>query len=121
MKALFPFVLLLFVARLSAGPIETLPKSEVLNVDRTELKLTVKLIGKEETRVLQITAETRFFKDGKYAISEDLAAGDVVFGKVHKRSDGVYEAVRLTIVKAKAPTVVLSPSAQTSRVLALAR
>lgn len=96
-----PALLLLLTLRMNAAPIETLPKSEILKIDRTELKFTVKLAGSEQTRILQITSETRFFKDEKYAISEDLAVGDSVHGKVQKRADGVYEALRIYILKHK--------------------
>ena len=104
---LLPALLLLLTMRVSAAPIETLPKSEIVKIDRTELRFTVKLAGSEETRILQITSETRFFKDGKYAISQDLAVGDSVHGKVHKRADGIYEAVRIYVVKQKMPAVAL--------------
>lgn len=104
---LLPICLFLLFLRTSAAPIETLPKSEVIKVDRAELRFVVKLPKSEETRILQITADTRFFKEGKYAISEDLGVGDLVNGRIHKRADGVYEAVRIYIVKKPLPAVAL--------------
>lgn len=108
---LFPALFLLLAVRMNASPIKTLPKSEIIKIDRIELRFTVKLGGSEETRILQITSGTRFFKDGKYAVSEDLAVGDTIHGKVHKRADGVYEAARIYIVK-KVPTLAMFGSGE---------
>jgi hypothetical protein len=94
-------LLSLFAVIGRAAPVENLPKSEILSIDRTNLTFTVKAGKTNETRMLQITSQTRFLKEGKYAISEELAVGDTVYGKVHKRADGMYEAVRIYIVKQK--------------------
>jgi hypothetical protein len=104
----FPLLLLFATTALFAAPIELLPRAEVLAVDRAELRLQVKILPAGEVRVLQITSETRFILDGKYAVSEAVQPGDTVTGKVHKRADGTYEAVRLVITKAKAPAIALA-------------
>lgn len=102
----FSFMLLIATTALAmAAPIEVLPKAEVVAVDRAELRLQVKVLPAGEIRVLQITSETRFILEGKYAVSEAVQPGDIVAGKVHKRADGTYEAVRLVISKAKAPAI----------------
>lgn len=101
-RSLCVFIFLsLFAVIARAAPVEDLPKCEVIGVDRTNLTFSVKLARTNETRLIQITSETRFFKETKPAISEDMAVGDTVFGKVHRRADGVYEAVRIYILKPK--------------------
>ena len=107
MKSLLLTVLLILTmaAYAEASPIQDLPKSEVVSIDREYLKLSVKDLTSGEVLVLQITSESRFLLDGKYAISEDLNVGDTVVGKVHKRADGIFEVVKLTITRPKAAVV----------------
>ncbi len=49
-----------------------------------------------------ITSETRFFKNGQYAISKDLTVGDIVHGTLRKKAEGRHEAVRIFVSPAPA-------------------
>jgi hypothetical protein len=51
------------------------------------------LAGKEKSRVILITAETRFFRDGKKVKLGDALAGERVTGAVRKNSAGQEEAL----------------------------
>lgn len=107
----FPFVsiLLISLAIVFAAAVEKLQKSTVESIDRPNLRITLRLPDRQ-TRVLQISSESRFLINNHYAINTDVEVGDTVSGTIKKRPDGVYEAVRLYVVKAKkAPGIVLSP------------
>ena len=57
------------------------------------MTFTVDLKGTNLT--VFITSQTRFFKDGKYAISKDLKEGEMVRGALKPTTDERYEAVRI--------------------------
>jgi hypothetical protein len=70
-----------------------LPPSKVTSLDLTNLVLTVDWSGTNTT--VFITSQTRFFKDGKYAISKDLREGDEIRGTLKRTADDRFEAVRI--------------------------
>jgi hypothetical protein len=49
---------------------------------------TFTLEGKDKPRVIAITSESRFEKDGKPATFSDVAAGDYAHGRVEKKNNG---------------------------------
>ena len=55
--------------------------------------LTFTVAGKEKDRVIRITSQTRFFKDGKPATLSDAIIDGEVAGTVRKGADGKEEAV----------------------------
>lgn len=77
----------------AADKLIPLPPSKVVMLDFTNMTFTVNLKGTNLT--VQITSGTRFFKDGKYAISRDLTEGEMVRGVLKPTSDERHEAVRL--------------------------
>jgi uncharacterized peroxidase-related enzyme len=97
-KAAILAVLLLAGSSLRAlTQTDTLASSQIQSIDRTNMSITVKQRGRDETVTLYITSETRFFKNGQPAITSDLKAGDEVSGLVRKNSEGKVEAVRIQI------------------------
>lgn len=60
-------------------------------VDRDGMTLT--LAGKEKDRVIHVTSQTRFTKDGKPAVLGDGVVGEEVAGAARKTEDGRTEAV----------------------------
>jgi len=62
-----------------------LPPSKFTQLDFTNMTFTVELKGTNLT--VYMTSETRFFKDGRYAISKDLKEGGLVRGKLKKAAD----------------------------------
>lgn len=60
-------------------------------VDRDAMTLT--LAGKEKDRVIHITSQTRFTKDGKPAVLGDGVVGEEVAGSARKTEDGRTVAV----------------------------
>lgn len=82
-------------AAIAADKTIDLPPSKITLLDFTNMTFTVELTGTNLT--VYITSETRFFKDGKYAISKDLKEGEIVRGKLKKAVDDHdrSEAVRI--------------------------
>lgn len=70
-----------------------LPPARVVVLDFVNMTFTVDLQG--TNLMIHITSQTRFFKDGRYAISKDLTEGELVRGVLKPASDGRREAVRL--------------------------
>lgn len=72
-------------------------------VDRDAMTLT--LAGKEKDRVIHITSQTRFTKDGKPAVLGDGVPGEEVAGSARKEADGrtVAVSVRFGPAPGKAP------------------
>ena len=64
-------------------------------LDFTNMTFTVTLKGTNLT--VFITSETRFFKNGQYAISKDLTVGDTVHGTLRKKAEGHPEATRIFV------------------------
>ncbi len=50
--------------------------------------MTITLEGKEKERVIGVTSETKFTKDGKPATFGDVATGENVRGQVKKTPEG---------------------------------
>jgi len=77
----------------AADKLIDLPPAKITLLDFTNMTFTVELTGTNLT--VYMTSETRFFKDGKYAISKDLKEGEIVRGKLkkavgdHDRSEAV--------------------------------
>jgi hypothetical protein len=72
-----------------------LPKSPIQSLDLTNMTFTVTLKGTNLT--VFITSQTRFFKNGNYAISKDLAVGDTVHGTMRKSMANRHEAVQVFV------------------------
>ncbi|MBI1177024.1 hypothetical protein GC207_06245 [bacterium] len=70
-----------------------LPRRVISAVDMTNMTFTV--TSKGTNLVLFITSETRFFKDGKYAITQDFKVGDEIRGTMTVAEDNKHLAVRL--------------------------
>jgi hypothetical protein len=60
-------------------------------VDKDAMTLT--LAGKEKDRVIHVTSQTRFTKDGKPAVLADGVVGEEVAGSARKTEDGRTVAV----------------------------
>ena len=74
-----------------------LPRSHVEAIDFTNMTFTVTM--KETNLTVHFTAETRFFLNGKPAVSKDMEVADHVKGTLHKPAQGLPEAVRIHIQK----------------------
>ncbi len=74
------------------------------SVDKTAMTFTLE--GKEKDRVIAVTPNTKFTKDGKPAILDDGKVGEHTTGTVKKTADGKEEAVTVHLnapeAKAKA-------------------
>ncbi len=66
--------------------------------------LTLILAGKEKDRVIHITSQTRFTKDGKPAVLGDAVPGEEVAGAARKEADGRTVAVSVRFGPAPAKT-----------------
>jgi hypothetical protein len=62
-----------------------------------KIAMTITLEGKEAQRVLQITSETRFTKDGKPATLDDAVVGEQIAGSYKKTDDGKMEALSVRL------------------------
>jgi hypothetical protein len=61
--------------------------------------VTVTLAGKEKDRVFSITSQTRFNKDGKPAVLDEVKAGESVSGSYVEAEGGKMEVLTLNIGK----------------------
>ena len=79
----------------AADKLIDLPPAKITQLDFTNMTFTVELKG--TNLLIYVTSETRFFKDGRYAISKDLKEGELVRGKLKKAVDDHdrSEAVRI--------------------------
>lgn len=75
--------------------------------------LTLILAGKERDRVIHITSQTRFTKEGKPAVLADAVPGEEVAGSARKEADGrtVAVSVRFGPAPAKTPRPERGPAA----------
>lgn len=76
-----------------------LPRSPITMIDLTNMVFQVKLKGTNLD--LFITSQTRLFKDGKYATTQDFKEGDEVRGTMKVGDADRHEAVRLYTGKAQ--------------------
>lgn len=77
-------------------------QGKVTAVDKTAK--TVTLDGRDKERTVQITSETKITKDGKPAVLDAVAVGEVVAGRAKPGSAGKLEALVLHIgAKPEAP------------------
>lgn len=60
-------------------------------------KKMITLKGKKKNRVILLTAETRFVKNGAPAKPEDLTKGAQVGGSVRKNAEGKEEALQVNL------------------------
>lgn len=71
---------------------ETYPyQGKVKSTDKTAMTITLE--GKEKERVISVTSETKFTKEGKPATFGDIATGENVRGQVKKTPEGKENAV----------------------------
>lgn len=70
-------------------------RGKVASVDKAGKTITLQ--GKEKSRVIQITDQTKITKAGKAAKLDDATAGEDVGGQVRRTDDGKEVAVSLRI------------------------
>jgi IMP dehydrogenase/GMP reductase len=66
-------------------------QGKVKSTDKTAMTITLE--GKEKERVIGVTSETKFTKEGKPATFGDVATGENVRGQVKKTPEGKENAV----------------------------
>ena len=69
-------------------------RGKISAVDKTSKTLTLE--GKEKSRIIQITSNTKLVKAGKPAVFDDATVGEEVGGRGHQKA-GKIEAVSLRI------------------------
>lgn len=81
------------LASVDAADTIQLPPSKITELNVTNMTFTVDLKGTNQ--IVQITSQTRFFRDGKYATTRDLMEGQTVRGVLKATADGRRQAVRI--------------------------